>query len=293
MTEPTSASTPPMLDRVVDVRLDAITIYPVKSTRGLPRQAAVVQPWGLADDRRWMVVDADGSFVTARERPELLGVVAAPGPTGTIRLYGSHAEPIEVDARGRGRLVPVRVWRSHLDATHADPQADAWFTKLLDQDVRLVWLDDPTRRAVDAEYGRPEDRVSFADGYPLLVTNAASLRQLDAWAAEDAALRDEPVPGPLDMRRFRPSIVVDTDQAFAEDRWRRIRVGTVEFRVVKPCGRCVLTTIDPDTLARGKEPLSTLARHRRADSKVLFGVNAIPDGTGTIRVGDPVSVLSE
>ncbi|MGH8827398.1 MAG: MOSC domain-containing protein [Jiangellaceae bacterium] len=274
------------------MRLDAITVYPVKSTRGLSRQEAVVQPWGLTDDRRWMVVDAEGSLVTARKHPELLGVVATPGQPGTIRLQGSHAEPLEVDARSRRGLVPVRVWRSHLDATHVGPQAGAWFAKLLGQDVRLVWLDDPTRRPVDPEYGRPEDRVCFADGYPLLVANTASLRQVDAWAAEDAALRDEAAPGPLDMRRFRPSIVVDTDDPFAEDHWRRIRVGAVEFRAVKPCDRCVLTTIDPDTLAKGKEPLRTLARHRRRDSKVLFGINLIPDGTGTIRVGDPVTVLS-
>jgi hypothetical protein len=184
------------------------------------------------------------------------------------------------------------VWRSHLDATDAGPQAGAWFATLLDHDVRLVWLDDPTRRSVDPEYGRPEDRVSFADGYPLLVTNTASLRQLDAWAADDAAVRGDVAPDPLDMRRFRPSIVIDTDDPFAEDHWRRIRVGTVEFRAVKPCDRCVLTTIDPDTLAKGKEPLRTLARHRRHDSKVLFGINLIPDHTGTIRVGDPVTVMS-
>lgn len=274
------------------MRLDAITVYPVKSTRGLPREEAVVQPWGLTDDRRWMVIDAEGSLVTARKHPQLLGVVATPGQPGTIRLEGTHAEPLEADARSRRQLVPVRVWRSHLDATDAGPQASAWFAKLLDQDARLVWLDDPTRRSVDPEYGGPDDRVNFADGYPLLATNSASLHQLDVWAAEDAAARDEAVPRPLDMRRFRPSVVVDTDDPFAEDHWRRIRVGTVEFRAVKPCDRCVMTTIDPDTLAKGKEPLRTLARHRRRDSMVLFGINLIPDGTGTIRVGDPVTVLS-
>ncbi|HEY9408276.1 MAG TPA: MOSC N-terminal beta barrel domain-containing protein [Jiangellaceae bacterium] len=270
-----------------------LNIYPVKSTRGFSVQRAGVQPWGLADDRRWMVVDVEGSLITARVQPALLGVRATPLGEGRLRLEGPHAAPLEVDATSREGLVPVRVWRSHLSATPAGPGADAWFGKLLDRDVRLVWLDDPTRRPTNPDYSRPGDRVSFADGYPILLTSAASLRQLNDWIVEEALTRGEEPAGPLPMRRFRPSVVVEHDEPFAEDHWRRLRIGGIEFRVPKPCDRCVLTTIDPDTLAKGKEPIRTLSRHRRWDGKVWFGTNLIPDGTGTISVGDPVEVLPD
>ena len=122
------------------------------------------------------------------------------------------------------------------------------------------------------------------------LTATASLRQLNDWIVDETALRDEPRPvSPLPMRRFRPSVVVDTEIPFEEDRWTRLRIGTVAFRVVKRCDRCVLTTIDPDTLESGKEPIRTLARHRRSDGKVWFGVNLVPDGVGTISVGDDVT----
>lgn len=274
------------------MRVAELNIHPVKSTAQLPVAQAVVEPWGMADDRRWMIVDSDGYVVTARERRELLQVSATPLGAGRLRLEAAHAAPIDVDARAAGSaLVPVQVWRSRLEAVHADPAADAWIRKLIDVDVRLVWLDDPTRRPVNPAYGTADDHVSFADGYPLLLTTTASLRRLNDWIAETALERGEIPPDALAMRRFRPNVVIDAAEPFAEDHWRRVRVGGVAFRVVKPCDRCVMTTIDPSTLDKGKEPLRTLARHRRWDGKVWFGTNLIPDGTGVIAVGDDVTVL--
>lgn len=270
-----------------------LTIYPVKSTRGQARSEADVQPWGLADDRRWMVVDDAGYVVTARVRPALLGVTVTPLGTGRIRLGGPHAAPLEVDATTATEYVPVQIWKNTLDAVRPGAAADAWFGKLLDQDVRLVWLDDPTRRPVNPAYGLPADRVSFADAFPLLLTTTASLALLNDWVVEEALLRgEEPPAGPLPMRRFRPSVVVEGADAFAEDTWCKLRIGDVPFRAVKLCDRCVLTTIDPDTQARGKEPLRTLARHRHWDGKVWFGMNLVPDGTGRIAVGDTVEVTA-
>jgi uncharacterized protein len=269
-----------------------LSIYPVKSTAGRPVDSAIVEPWGLADDRRWMLVGPDGGVVTARAFPPLLSVIAEPRGPGHLRVHGPHAEPLDVDATGDADLIPVDVWRSELKAAHPDSAADRWFADLIGHDVRLVWLDDPTRRPVNPEHGTADDRVSFADAYPVLVANTASLHQLNEWIATEAAERGEDIPSPLEMRRFRPNVVEEGDEPFAEDQWSRERIGDVDFRVVKPCDRCVMTTIDPDTLVKGKEPLRTLARYRRWDGKVWFAVNLIPDGPGSLHVGDAVEVLA-
>ncbi len=238
-----------------------------------------------------MVVDTDGFALTARAFPRLLTVTATSlGGDGRLRLEGSHAAPLEVDGGTAREGMSVQVWQSHVEAARPSPEADAWFSELLDRDVRLVWLDDPRRRPVDPQYGHADDRVSFADAYPLLLTTTGSLHQLNDWITENALERGEPAPEPLPMRRFRPNVVVENDEPFAEDDWSRIRLGSVDFRVAKPCDRCVLTTIDPETLHKGKEPLRTLARYRRWDGKVWFGVNIIPDATGTLRVGDPAHI---
>ena len=169
-------------------------------------------------------------------------------------------------------------------AAAAGPEGDAWFSAYLGRPVRLVYLDDPTRRPVDPEYGRDGDVVSFADGYPLLLTSTASLAELGRWLSEDGA---QPVP----MTRFRPNAVVTGAPPWAEDRWRRIRIGAVEFRVVKPCGRCVVTTTDQITGEVGSQPLKMLGRRRRFGKQLVFGQNMIPDGPGLIRAGDLVEVL--
>jgi uncharacterized protein len=181
-------------------------------------------------------------------------------------------------------LLKVRVWSSTLLAAAAGPAADAWFSAYLGRPARLVHLDDPTRRPVDPEFGRAGDVVSFADGYPLLLTSAGSLGELGGWLA---AAGERPVP----MTRFRPSVVVAGAPPWAEDRWRRVRIGAVPFRVAKPCGRCMVTTTDQVTGERGRQPLKMLGRRRRFGQQLVFGQNLIPDAGGVIRVGDPVEIL--
>ena len=156
--------------------------------------------------------------------------------------------------------------------------------------MRLVWLDDPARRPVGTHHGGSgTDPLSLADAGPLLLTTTASLRQLNTWVAAERAERGEPASEPLSMLRFRPNVVVDGDlEPFVEDGWQRVRIGDVEYRFGEHCDRCVMTTLDPVTLAGGKEPLRTLARHRQWDHKVWFGVRLIPLSTGWLRVGDPV-----
>ena len=265
--------------------------YPVKSCRGQQLRDAPVEPWGLAGDRRWMVVDLGGDLVTARERPPML-LVTPHLEDGAIRLTAPGRPALTVPVPAGDDLIPVTVWDSKLLASPAGPEADAWFSAVAGEPVRLVYLDDPTRRPTNPAYSRPGDRVSFADGYPLLLTAESSLGDLN----ERVGAGPRAFEGPLPMRRFRPSVVVAGAGPWAEDSWRLLRIGDVVFRAVKGCDRCVMTTIDPDTTASGQEPIATLARFRRWDGKVWFGVNLIPDSPRpgvSIQVGDPVEVLGQ
>ncbi|WP_394841677.1 MOSC domain-containing protein [Pendulispora brunnea] len=279
--------------------VSSLHVYPIKSAGGLTPPAIKVEKWGPFGDRRWMLVDADGVLISARQEPRLFVVKAEPesdsldapmDPNGILIVRGPHAEPLRlVPPSPPYERITVRLHRDRFEATLVGPQADAWFGSLLGRnDVHLVWMDDPaTRRPVDPLYSDPGDRVAMADGFPLLITTFASLRQLNAWIAESAP--EEP---PMIMQRFRPNLVIDgLDEPFAEDNWKRIRIGDVAFRVVKPCVRCVMTTIEPNTLAKGKEPLRTLARHHKWNGGATFGMNITPDHEGVIRVGDAIRVL--
>lgn len=271
-------------------RLTSIWRYPVKSCRGERLTAARVEPWGLAGDRRWMIVDASGDVVTAREHPRLVLLTPRLDGGDGVTLAGPGLPDLPVPAPSGADLVPVRVWGSDLVAAVADDKAAAWVTEVVGQPARLVYLDDPARRPTNPAYSLDGDRVSFADGYPLLLTAEESLGALNDWIAEGPRAAE----GPLPMRRFRPSVVVSGAPAWAEDNWRRLRIGPVTFRQAKGCDRCVFTTIDPDTAQTGHEPLFALARHRRWDNKIWFGVNLIPDAPppgAVIRAGDPVEIL--
>jgi uncharacterized protein len=266
--------------------------YPVKSCRGEPLTAAPVEPWGLAGDRRWMIVDAGGDVVTARKYPRLLLVTPRFDGGHAIRLTEPSRPDLAVPVPAGDELIPVTVWDSKVLAAPASAAADAWLSNVVGERVRLVYLDDPTRRRVNPAYSRDSDRVSFADGYPLLLTVEASLDELNTRIAAGPLATE----GPLPMRRFRPSVVVSGAEPWAEDSWRLLRIGEVVFRAVKGCDRCVMTTINPDTAAKGKEPIATLARTRRWDGQVWFGTNLIPDAPqrgSSIRVGDPVAVLEQ
>ena len=276
------------MDPAGQATIASIHIYPVKAVRAVDLTEAEVEPCGLAGDRRWLVVDPDGEFITQRAEPTLALVCASYDAAGSLHLSAAGQPPLRVPApaevRG-GEMLWVTVWRSKVRAAAAGEAAAAWFSGFLGRPVRLVHLDDPIRRQVDPDFSAPGDRVSFADGYPLLLTSVGSLDALNQWLIEDA---QPAVP----MTRFRPSVVLAGSAPWAEDGWRRIRIGPVPFRVAKPCGRCVVTTIDQQTAERGRQPLAMLGRRRRFGRQVVFGQNLIPDATGTIRLGDPVRVLA-
>ncbi|MER7889391.1 MOSC N-terminal beta barrel domain-containing protein [Micromonospora sp. NPDC094482] len=270
------------------MRLKAISTYPVKGCHRLDHDGAVVQPWGLAGDRRWMVVDADGVGVTQRETTRLVGLRATPRDGGLL-LRADGQPDLDVPEPADGEPVLARTFRSRklpVPALPAGPAADDWLSALLGRPVRLVWLAQPARHiAADERAHDTGDQVSFADAYPLLLANAASLTALNDWLVEAG---EESVP----MSRFRPNLVVEGAPAWAEDGWEggSLRIGGVQFRAAGSCDRCVVTTTDQETGVRGREPLRTLARYRNVRQKLLFGLHLVPVRTGRLAVGDPVTV---
>lgn len=285
------------------MQVTALRVYPVKSFGGLEVDAADVEPQGLAGDRRWCVVDEAGTVVTARECHELLRLTAEVVDEDTIRVTDrADGASILVDTPLGLPPVPVSVSRMPF-AAPADADVGDWLSERVGRRLRLVWQEDPSSRPVSGAHGgRPGDVVSLADTGPLLLASEASMARLNAWVAEGADvpdpadldpedLSDRAAPltlEPLDVLRFRPNVVIDGDEPFAEDTWPTVRIGEVGFRTTELCDRCVMTTLDPVTLAGGKEPIRTLARHRRWDRKTWFGIRLLPLTTGTLHVGDTV-----
>ena len=266
-----------------DLVLTRISVYPLKSGAGLDLDAGDVQPCGLRGDRRWMVIDGDGVCVTARERPRLVRIRAR-SMGADLRFERDGREPLTVAYPHVGSpSVRVWIWGQACSALDAGDAAARWLSDALDKPVRLVAMDERTRRRPDPDCTLPEDEVSFADCYPVLVIGRSSLDDLNTRA-----------PEPVSMRRFRPNFVVSGASPYAEDAWRRIRVGPVEFEGVENCQRCELPTVDPRTGIPDpkREPMRTLARYRRRTTGGVFlGQNLVPRGTGTVRVGDRVEVL--
>ena len=267
------------------LRVDEIRIYPVKGLRGLSVREADVEPWGLAGDRRWMAVDPQGKFISQRQFPRM-AVIDAALRDGGLRLARSGFEPIDIPGPENGAApVEVAIWKSRVAACPAGPTADAWLSEALGAPCRLVYMADPANaRPADPDYALPADRVSFADGYPLLVTNAASLTDLNARLER-----------PVTMDRFRTSVLVSGAPAWAEDGWRRLRIGAAEFAVPKNCDRCAVVTVDQATglKAEDNEPLRTLGTFRRdARGRIVFGQNLIPTRLGRIAVGDAVDATT-
>ncbi|MFN0145392.1 MAG: MOSC domain-containing protein [Dehalococcoidia bacterium] len=263
------------------IRVTALNVYPVKSCAGLAVSEGVVDRRGFEGDREYMVVDPNGLFVTQREVPRL-ALVALEFVNSGLSFRAPGINPLPLSATDDGSRRRVVVWRSQCEAVDQGDVAAEWLSGFLGVPVRLVRMADDFSRKVDSDYAlRPEDETGFSDGYPFLLLGEASLADLNSRLSV-----------PVDMRRFRPNIVVSGAPPYAEDGWRRIRIGEVEFGVVKPCARCVITTTDQDTAERGREPLATLATYRNVPGRgVLFGQNLIHMGRGQMRVGDAVEVL--
>jgi len=260
------------------MQITEINIYPVKSMKGIRLESSHVERRGLRMDRRWMVVDESGLFLSQRTVPKLALVTpSVAGTTLTLNVPGKPALPLVPEA---GDFVTARVWEDEVRVRPARGEADEWLSSFLGIRCRLVHMPDESLRGVNPKYASPADIVSLADAYPILLLSRASLDDLNSRLAH-------PVP----MNRFRPNIVVEGCSPFEEDSWRRIRIGTLLLRIVKPCSRCATTTVDQQTGVAGKEPLTTLATYRARDGEVYFGQNTIPDNETVIHTGDTVEVL--
>jgi len=262
--------------------LSALHIFPVKSCAPLVLDAAAVEPRGLRHDRRWIVTDANGKFLTGRQHPRLTLLHAVPDGDA-IAMSAPGMPPLRLDGPSGGARIDVVVWTNTVAARAAGDVADAWISAFLGMPARFAYMDDACARPVNPDYAKPGDEVSFADAFPLLLISQGALDALN-----------ERLAVPVPMLRFRPNFVVANTAPHAEDTWKRVRVGEVEFDLVKPCSRCVFTTVD---FERGEfdpsgEPLKTLTTYRRGERGVTFGQNVIPRGTGTVRVGDEVQVLA-
>jgi len=261
------------------MKLSELNIYPVKSLAGISLGQSIVDGFGLQNDRRWMLVDSQGKMLTQRKLARMCLIQPQITPQG-IHLAASGMPDIEFAIHNFTRGAKVRVWNDECNADDAGDQAAQWFTEFLGIDCRLSYFPDDEIRQLDQDYAQTTDKTAFSDGFPFLLISQASLDDLN-----------RRMQTPVTMSRFRPNLVITGSEAFEEDQWQRIRIGDMTFRLVKPCSRCVIPTIDPNTGVKGKEPLTTLLQYRKRNNKVYFGQNLIADGTGELAIGMTVEVL--
>ncbi len=266
--------------------LSEINIYPIKSLGGISLKNSTVEARGLRFDRRWMLIDEKKSFLTQRAFPKMATVSVEILENG-LRVSQAKNELIIPFEPNTNETASVKIWRSRCRAKVYENEINEWFQDVLQTDCKLVLMPEDTRRKVNYFYAvHKDDTVSFADGYPFLLIGENSLADLNSRL-------ENPVP----MNRFRPNFVVSGSEAFAEDEWKKIKIGECDFHVVKPCGRCVITTIDQEIgVKQGVEPLKTLASFRipkrSIKKKILFGQNLIAETVGgTISIGDKVEIL--
>jgi uncharacterized protein YcbX len=272
------------------ITVTSLIYYPIKACRGFEVDETDVERMGLADDRRMMVITPEGGFLTQREHPRL--ALVTPAISGeTLTLSAPNTDSLTVSIHKSGPTRPVDIWRSKgVQAVDQGKAAAEWFSDWLGTSVRLVRIAEGYIRRINEKYAiNADDHTGFADGYPILLASEESMADLNTR-----------LETPLPMNRFRPNVVVKGCEPFAEDTWSRIRIGdtraeqgrSVELAIVKPCARCVVTTIDKDTLAKSKEPLKTLASYRTRNNGAMFGQNVIPLNEGRLRLGMNVEILA-
>ncbi|MEO6286452.1 MAG: MOSC N-terminal beta barrel domain-containing protein [Dyadobacter sp.] len=264
------------------MHLSEIWIYPVKSLGGIRLKESEVEARGLKYDRRWMVVDEKGVFLTQRTNPKMALIDVAITDKGLLLSTRLEAEnQVLVPFQGiLSRAIEVKIWDDWVWAHTISTDADAWLTAQLGKNVHIVGMSGSSSRKMNVTDSQHGDEVSFADDFPYLLISEASLADLNSR-----------LPQPVSMRRFRPNFVVSDVPAFAEDSWNYITIGDVRFEVARPCERCVLINIDPKTALKETEPLKTLAAYRKQDRKILFGQNLVGLQNGTVREGDKIHIL--
>lgn len=259
--------------------VSGLTIYPIKSCRGIELNTSQVELFGLKNDRRWMVVDAHGVMLTQRKISKMCLIQPVLSSTGLLLKY-PNVNSIDVDTPTQNEKITVKVWEDECLAFDAGDKASKWLSNILSVQCRLVYFPDDEFRQVDLNYAKAGDKTAFSDGFPLLLISQTSLDDLNSRIEQ-----------PVSMERFRPNIVVEGCEAFEEDMWKEIQIGEITFRIVKPCSRCVIPSINIETGEKEVEPLKTLVAYRKKKGKVFFGQNVIADGIGKIEVGMSIEVL--
>ncbi len=263
------------------MKLSQITYYPIKSIAGIHVEQTEVEQIGLKNDRQMMLVDSDGNFITQRKYPQLALIGIQVYEQG-YKLTKPNSPSLTLSSNSfTPQQMQVTVWGDKCQAYIAEPNVNDWFSEFLGFEVKLAKYNFQQPRPTDQAYSNPNDIVSFADGFPLLVISQESLNDLN-----------QRLELPVSMTHFRPNLVIEGVNAYAEDNWKQITIGNVTFDAVKPCSRCVLTTVDPQTGKKdpNSQPLKTLSQYRKTKDGVIFGMNLIPRSLGTLSVNDRVIV---
>jgi len=260
--------------------LSQLYVYPVKSLAGISVSEWPVDKNGLQFDRKWMLIDAERQFLSQRRLPKMaliktriekdMLVLSAPSQDDLhLPLFPEDGEDID-----------VVIWHEHCRAKTVSAAADAWLSVFLQTECGLVYHPENRQRIVDQKYAEPDDQTAFSDGFPFLILSEASLAELN-----------NALENPVSIVRFRPNIVIAGCEAYAEDTWRLIKINDIEFRLPKPCSRCAVPGIEPESAIRQTEPLATMNQLRRWQNKVYFGQNALHNHEGALKIGTNVAVL--
>ena len=261
--------------------LSEINIYPIKSLGGITLQSSEIEERGLKHDRRWILVDESNKFFTQRNFPEMALIKVAVDQDGLKLQHKTKTVeqlfvPFEFEHSKTGKVV---IWNDTVTGEFYNTQIDSWFSEIIGIKCHLVKMPNSTKRVIDRKYAKNK-AVSFADRFPFLIIGQASLDDLNSR-----------IEVPLPMNRFRTNFVFTGGKSFEEDNWKNFKIGDVVFQAVKPCARCVITTTDQETSDRAHEPLLTLAKYRKIDNKVMFGMNLVCESTGQITVGSKIKLL--
>jgi uncharacterized protein len=263
------------------LKVSELYIYPIKSLGGIALNSAKLTDRGFEHDRRWMLVDDNNQFMTQREVNGMALLKVQLTEQGLlIKNSGVAGEELLVPFEPTiAETTMVTVWSNHCRAQRVSDEADAWFSKQLGISCKLMYMPDSTNRFVDGRYAHNKEITSFSDAFPLLLIGQASLDDLNSRLTI-----------PLPMNRFRPNVVFTGGTAFEEDTMKQFEINGITFFCVKPCARCVMTTIDQQSGTKAKEPLKTLSTYRMKYNKVLFGQNLLYNGYGTVSVGDTITI---
>ena len=260
--------------------ISGLSIYPVKSCREIKLNSTLVESFGLEHDRRWMIVDENGLMLTQRKISEMCLINVKLTESGLLLNTSVMNNSLSVKIPNVKNKRFVKVWNDKCQAYDAGDEAANWLSNALPTTCRLVYFPNDEFRQVDLTYANKGDKTAFSDGFPLLLISQASLDDLNSR-----------LNTPVMMNRFRANIIVSGCQPFAEDKWKKIRVGNIFFRIVKPCSRCVIPGINIETAEREEEPVKTLVSYRKRDNKIFFGQNVIADNFGELKTGMSVEIL--